>query len=100
VKLNLRQTANAKRRESTMRFQVGELALDSGTATVEVTPPLSVAGDARKEPAANGDREDRLLPLDAAKRDDRFAETKPAVPKSVDKSGGLCGIAAAFPSGR
>jgi Protein of unknown function (DUF3800) len=73
VKLNLRQPANAKRRKSAVRFQMCELALDSSTATVEVTPPLSVTSDARKEPAANGDREDRLLSLDAAKRDDRLA---------------------------
>jgi hypothetical protein len=67
------QPTDAQRRESVVVLQAPELALNCGTATVEVAEPLSVARDAWEEPAAEGERESWLVPLRATERNDRLA---------------------------
>jgi len=63
VKLDAREAANADRGESIVVLQAAELALDSATATVEVTPRLRVARDAGEQPAAECEREGCLVLL-------------------------------------
>jgi hypothetical protein len=72
VKLDTLQAPDAERCEAVVVLQATELALDSGTATVEVAEPLSVARDARHETVrALARRQHRLLSPHAFERDDR-----------------------------
>jgi hypothetical protein len=73
VELDARKTANAERCQSIVVFQVAKRALGGGPATVEVAEALRVTRDAREQTPADADRQDWLLPLDAAQRDNRIA---------------------------
>jgi hypothetical protein len=73
VKLNPGEATNAERGKAVAVLQISEAPLNGDTAPIKALEPLGVAGDAREQSPAEGERERYLVGLCATEWDHRFA---------------------------